>query len=202
MWCAQISTPCPEDVRIKREKLNVHEASSILKEEGGGNWALHFLKGLLAPRDRVVLEPLPRDQAMNSLASYVSKAALKLHDYPSTKEGKQMFKELWVSRMVDFKKSEEFQSLLIDNALKFYYHRYRTCTSQFADAGYLPLIAPIANVPQLGEEIPLELPENLLHVPQEGEAPTDLDYLMVENVVSFKVVPLADDDAPPTPSGK
>ncbi|KAL0402068.1 UNVERIFIED_CONTAM: hypothetical protein Slati_4236700 [Sesamum latifolium] len=133
-----------------------------------------------------------------SLHDRLEQAVLKLQDYPSTKEGKQKFEELWVNRMVDFKRSMELQRLLINSALNYYCHGYRICISQFANVGYPSLTAPtnfldihagLADAPELDEEIPCELPENLLHVPREGKAPANLKEPMVEDVVPLKVVP-------------
>lgn len=83
--------------------------------------------------------------------------------------------------------------------MKYYYHGYRTCASQFVDAGYFSLIAStdfleihagLADAPEPNDEVPQELPDSLLHVPFEGEAPTDPEDPVVENVVPLKVVPL------------
>ncbi|KAL0462746.1 UNVERIFIED_CONTAM: hypothetical protein Slati_0162200 [Sesamum latifolium] len=79
---------------------------------------------------------------VSSLHDHLEQATLKLQNYPSSKEGKKRFEELWNSRLADFKKSEDFQRLLADSALKYYYHGYRTCAGQFVDAGYPPLTAP------------------------------------------------------------
>ncbi|KAL0411810.1 UNVERIFIED_CONTAM: hypothetical protein Slati_3770700 [Sesamum latifolium] len=94
-------------------------------------------------------------------------------------------------------KSMKFQCLLSDSALKYYYHEYRTCASQFLDVGYPPLTAPtdnldiyagLADAPKPDEEMPNELPKNLLHVLREGEALVNSEDQMVEDVVPLKVV--------------
>ncbi|KAL2235308.1 UNVERIFIED_CONTAM: hypothetical protein Sindi_1263000, partial [Sesamum indicum] len=112
---------------------------------------------------------------------------------------KQTFEDLSANWLADFKKSEEFQHLLADSALKYYYHGYWTCASQFVDAGYFSLIASndfleihagLADAPESNDEVPQELLDSLLHVPFEGEAPTDPEDPVVENVVPLKVVPL------------
>ncbi|KAL0423213.1 UNVERIFIED_CONTAM: hypothetical protein Sradi_0856100 [Sesamum radiatum] len=68
----------------------------------------------------------------------------------------------------------EFQRLLSDSALKYYYHGYRICASQVADADYPPLTAltdfldihpDLADAPELDEETPCELPDTLLYAP-------------------------------------
>ncbi|KAK4403104.1 putative AC transposase [Sesamum angolense] len=76
---------------------------------------------------------------ISSLHDRLEQALIKLQDYPSTKKGKKKIDELWVSQLANFKKSEEFQLLFTDSALKYYYHGYLTCTSQFVDVDYLPL---------------------------------------------------------------
>ncbi|KAL0361897.1 UNVERIFIED_CONTAM: hypothetical protein Sradi_3874200 [Sesamum radiatum] len=64
--------------------------------------------------------------------------------------------------MANFKKSLEFQRLVSDRALRYYYHSYRTYISQFADASYLPLTTStsfldihvgLANVPEPDKEV-------------------------------------------------
>ncbi|KAL2227645.1 UNVERIFIED_CONTAM: hypothetical protein Sindi_2123200 [Sesamum indicum] len=90
------------------------------------------------------------------------------------------------SRLTDFKKFEEFQRLLVDNALKYYHHGYRTC----AASNFLYIHAGLVDAPEPDEEVPQELLENLLYVPLEGEAPIDPENPMVEDIVPLKVVPL------------
>ncbi|KAL0394536.1 UNVERIFIED_CONTAM: hypothetical protein Slati_4419800 [Sesamum latifolium] len=144
---------------------------------------------------------------VSNLQGHLEQATLRFENYPSTEEGKKGIEELWSSRLADSKKSEDFQSLLANNVLKYYYHGYRTCAGQFIDAGYPPLTAPtnfldinvgLADVPKPDEEVPPELPESLLHVPSEGEAPVDPEDQM-EDAVPLRVVPpsqIADDTCP------
>ncbi|KAL0342467.1 UNVERIFIED_CONTAM: hypothetical protein Scaly_1909300 [Sesamum calycinum] len=159
-------TPRPSVAQIKREKLSCNEASSLLKEKGETSGAAEFVKGLLTLLDRSFLETFPSDQVINSLASYSSKTILLLEDLlehggPASKEAHRKVEEL---------------------ALKYYYHGYQTCAFQFEDTGYPPLIAPpdflhiharLVDVSEPAEEVPQELPENLLHVTLEDEAPAD-----------------------------
>ncbi|KAL0453857.1 UNVERIFIED_CONTAM: hypothetical protein Slati_1363800 [Sesamum latifolium] len=93
------------------------------------------------------------------------------------------------TKLAGFKKSKEFQQLLADRALKYYYHGYRTCAGQFTDAGYPPLAAStdfldinigLADAPEPDEEVPQRLPESLLHPLPENEAPTGSEDPMVE----------------------
>ncbi|KAL0455917.1 UNVERIFIED_CONTAM: hypothetical protein Slati_0930900 [Sesamum latifolium] len=104
--------------------------------------------------------------------------------------------------MANFSKSLEFQHLLLDSTMKYYYHGYRTCASQFADAGYPPLTGPIdfldihaglADAPESDEEVPYELPEPLLDTAVEGEAPKDPRDQMID-IFPPKVAPLAGGD--------
>ncbi|KAL2231141.1 UNVERIFIED_CONTAM: hypothetical protein Sindi_1708500 [Sesamum indicum] len=92
-------TPSLEDIRIKREKLHFDEVSSLLKEDSESNQETDFLRGLLSPPDKVFLGVLPRDQDMNSLASYVGKTALLVgdlleHEGPAAEEAQRKVEEL------------------------------------------------------------------------------------------------------------
>ncbi|KAL0309184.1 UNVERIFIED_CONTAM: hypothetical protein Sradi_5860700 [Sesamum radiatum] len=56
-------TPCPSVVQIKREKLSSTETSSLLREEAESSRVADFVKGLLAPPNKIFLESLLRDKS-------------------------------------------------------------------------------------------------------------------------------------------
>ncbi|KAL0455868.1 UNVERIFIED_CONTAM: hypothetical protein Slati_0926000 [Sesamum latifolium] len=163
------------------------------------------LEGNMSEKERQYEASLTHMRSeVTSLHGHLEQAALELQDYPSTKEGKKRFKELWDSRLADFKKSEDFHRLLADGTLKYYYYGYRTCVGQFADASYPPLTAPtnfldiyagLADAAELDEEVPQELPESLLHARPKDEALADPEDPIVEDVVPLRMVCPATDDS-------
>ncbi|KAL0440440.1 UNVERIFIED_CONTAM: hypothetical protein Slati_2527000 [Sesamum latifolium] len=105
--------------------------------------------------------------------------------------------------MADFKKSLEFQRLLSNRALMYYYHGYQTWVSQFADAAsFLDIYVWLANAPELEEEVLCELPKALLHAAQEEKAPKDPGDQMVKDVFPLKVAfsTSSDESAPSSPA--
>ncbi|KAL2251606.1 UNVERIFIED_CONTAM: hypothetical protein Sindi_2282900 [Sesamum indicum] len=116
---------------------------------------------------------------ISTLHNCLEQVVSKLQNYPSTKEGKKGFDELWANRLEISRRT-----------------------------GYPPLTAPtdflgihvgLVDAPELDEEVPQEFPKSLLHIPPEGEVPADPENPVVEDV-PLKVVPPAgdDSDAPPT----
>ncbi|KAL0411421.1 UNVERIFIED_CONTAM: hypothetical protein Slati_3731800 [Sesamum latifolium] len=65
---------------VKKEKLDLGEESSLLKEEGDDGRAFDFIKGLLSSSDRRFLEDLTPSHSANLLASSASKTILLIGD--------------------------------------------------------------------------------------------------------------------------
>ncbi|KAL2240233.1 UNVERIFIED_CONTAM: hypothetical protein Sindi_0664500 [Sesamum indicum] len=100
--------------------------------------------------------------------------------------------------MADSKKSMEFQRLLSNSDLKYYYHGYRHV---FPNPQMQIFHAGLANAPEPDKEVPCELLETLLHTSREGETLIDLGDQMVE--VPLKVIPpTGSDETFPPPADK
>ncbi|KAL0288989.1 UNVERIFIED_CONTAM: hypothetical protein Scaly_2715100 [Sesamum calycinum] len=143
------------------------------------------------------VEELEEDMHENERQYEASLAHLRSY------EGKKKLEELWTSKLADLKKSEDFQRLHANSALRYYYHGYQTCAGQFPDIGYPPLTIPtdfldiyirLVDVPEPDEEVPSELLESLLHSPLKSEAPADPEDPQVENATPLQMVPPAGDD--------
>ncbi|KAK4397336.1 hypothetical protein Sango_1570200 [Sesamum angolense] len=138
-------TPCPSVVQIKRDKLSSTETSSLLREEAESSRVVDFVKGLLAPPNKIFLESLPRDNRPAAEEAQRKVEELERELQEKERKHKMILSHLYyeisssqdcLDRLADFKKSDDFQCVLADSTLKYYYHGYWTCASQIGDASY------------------------------------------------------------------
>ncbi|KAL0312451.1 UNVERIFIED_CONTAM: hypothetical protein Sradi_5644400 [Sesamum radiatum] len=117
-----------------------------------------------------------------------------------------MLEGFWQSRLAHCKKSPEFQSLLADRALKYYFHEFQICAQQFSTAVYLPdgawisfldTRANLATALDLYDERSYEAPE----VPLVEDDPS-MDFVgqLVEDATTLRSQPpaaIGEENMPP-----